>query len=94
MAGLFGSAGLCDYSTSKFAAIGFDESLRNELLRLGKHGVKTTVVCPYFVNTEMAIGIFQFAFYFQIWSFIAVSHFNTRNQSWNYSIFRTRICCK
>ena len=51
MAGYFGSPGLCDYCASKFAAVGFDESLRNELLRLGKTGVKTTVVCPFYVNS-------------------------------------------
>ena len=57
MAGLFGNAGLCDYCASKFAAFGFDESLRNELLRLGKDGVNTTVVCPYYINTGMFKGI-------------------------------------
>ena len=56
IAGLFGSADLCDYSASKFAVIGFDESLRNELMRLGKTGVKTTIVCPYFINTGMFAG--------------------------------------
>jgi short-subunit dehydrogenase len=59
MAGLFGNAGLCDYCASKFAAVGFDESLRNEILRLGKDGVKTTVVCPYYINTGMFQGIFR-----------------------------------
>lgn len=56
MAGLFGSAGLCDYCASKYACIGFDESLRNELLRLGKTGVKTTVVCPNYISTGMFNG--------------------------------------
>ena len=31
-AGLFGNAGLADYCASKFAAVGFDESLRWTLL--------------------------------------------------------------
>lgn len=50
-----GSAGLVDYCASKFGAYGFNESLRNELIRLGKNGIKTTVVCPTGVNT----GLFQ-----------------------------------
>ena len=77
MAGLFGNAGLCDYCASKFAAIGFDESLRNELLRLGKDGVNTTVVCPYYINTGMFKGItIQLAFGFKMCLFIAFSLFN------------------
>lgn len=57
MAGIFGQAGLCDYCASKFAAVGFDESLRNELINLNKTGVKTTVVCPYFIKTGMFEGV-------------------------------------
>jgi all-trans-retinol dehydrogenase (NAD+) len=57
MAGHFGGSGLCDYSASKFGAVGFDESLRNELVRLGKDGVKTTCVCPYYINTGMFDGV-------------------------------------
>jgi all-trans-retinol dehydrogenase (NAD+) len=55
-AGLIGVRGLVDYSASKFAAFGFDESLRMELRRLGS-GVKTTVVCPFFINTGMFRGV-------------------------------------
>jgi all-trans-retinol dehydrogenase (NAD+) len=40
-AGVIGSAGLADYSASKYAAIGFDESLRIELSN-NKSNVKTT----------------------------------------------------
>lgn len=57
MAGHFGTAGLCDYCASKFAVVGFDESLRNELIRMNKTGVKTTVVCPYYINTGMFNGV-------------------------------------
>ncbi|CAF1021735.1 unnamed protein product [Brachionus calyciflorus] len=57
MAGIFGTAGLCDYCASKYAAVGFDESLRMELLRLDKTGVKTTLVCPYYINTGMFDGV-------------------------------------
>ena len=56
IAGLFGTPGLCDYCASKFAVVGFDESLRNELLHTGKTGVKTTLVCPYYINTGMFKG--------------------------------------
>ncbi|RNA42644.1 epidermal retinol dehydrogenase 2-like [Brachionus plicatilis] len=55
-AGMFGAAGLVDYCSSKFAAVGFDEALRNELLRIEKTGVKTTVVCPNVINTGMFQG--------------------------------------
>lgn len=57
VAGLFGTAGLVDYCSSKFAAVGFDESLRNELSRLGKTGVKTTCINPYYINTGMFDGV-------------------------------------
>jgi all-trans-retinol dehydrogenase (NAD+) len=55
-AGLIGVARQTDYSASKFAAVGFDESLRNEL-RQRAPGVKTTVVCPYFIDTGMFEGV-------------------------------------
>ncbi|XP_045570541.1 short chain dehydrogenase/reductase family 16C, member 5a isoform X1 [Salmo salar] len=55
-AGLIGVNGLADYCASKFAAIGFAESVALELLATGKDGVKTTIVCPYFINTGMFDG--------------------------------------
>ncbi|XP_069477175.1 epidermal retinol dehydrogenase 2 isoform X2 [Ambystoma mexicanum] len=55
-AGLIGVNGLADYCASKFAAIGFAESVGLEMLDLGKKGVKTTIVCPYFINTGMFDG--------------------------------------
>jgi all-trans-retinol dehydrogenase (NAD+) len=48
---------LSDYCASKFGAVGFDDALRNELYRLGKTGVKTTVVCPFYINTGMFDGV-------------------------------------
>lgn len=54
--GLIGVARLADYSASKFAAFGFDESLRMELRRM-KSRVRTTVVCPYYINTGMFAGV-------------------------------------
>ena len=56
-AGQIGAAGLVDYCGSKFAAVGIDESLRMELTKLGKTGIKTTCVCPYFINTGMFDGV-------------------------------------
>ena len=57
MAGFFGNAGLGDYCASKFAAVGFEESFRNELVKMNKTGVKTTLVCPYYINTGMFDGV-------------------------------------
>ena len=51
LAGHIGVHKLVDYCASKFAAVGFDESLRIELEKLGVRGVKTTVVCPYFIQS-------------------------------------------
>lgn len=55
-AGLIGVNGLADYCASKFAAVGFAESVALELLADGNDGVKTTIVCPYFINTGMFNG--------------------------------------
>jgi all-trans-retinol dehydrogenase (NAD+) len=52
---LMGVAKLADYAASKWAAMGFDESLRFELAKLAP-SVRTTVVCPYYVNTGMFAG--------------------------------------
>uniref|UniRef100_A0A3Q2W9D1 Retinol dehydrogenase 20 n=1 Tax=Haplochromis burtoni TaxID=8153 RepID=A0A3Q2W9D1_HAPBU len=52
--GLFSTA--CDYCASKFAAVGFHESLAHELLSEEVEGVKTTLVCPYIVDTGMFEG--------------------------------------
>ena len=55
-AGLIGVPGLSDYCASKFAAVGFHESLRAELRRTAP-GVRATLVCPFFVNTGMFAGV-------------------------------------
>jgi len=55
-AGLVGTSRLVDYCASKHAAVGFDESLRLELRRLGSN-VKTTVVCPFYISTGMFAGV-------------------------------------
>lgn len=55
-AGLVGVARQTDYSASKHAAVGFDESLRVELHQTAP-GVVTTVVCPYYIDTGMFAGV-------------------------------------
>ncbi|XP_030302052.1 epidermal retinol dehydrogenase 2-like [Calypte anna] len=55
-AGLVGVSHLSDYCASKFGAVGFAESIFFELRDLGKTGVKTTIVCPFFINTGMFDG--------------------------------------
>ena len=55
-AGLIGVSRLTDYSASKWAAVGLDESLRMEL-RDGASAIRTTVVCPYFIDTGMFRGV-------------------------------------
>ena len=54
-AGLVGVARQTDYSASKWAAVGFDESLRSELRRTAP-ALRTTVVCPFYINTGMFDG--------------------------------------
>lgn len=54
--GLIGVPGLTDYSATKFAAVGFDESLRAELKKRAPR-LRTTVVCPYFIDTGMFEGV-------------------------------------
>ena len=55
-AGLAGTSKLTDYCSSKFAAVGFDESLRVELKRQESR-VVTTVVCPFYTDTGMFAGV-------------------------------------
>ncbi|NWR59046.1 RDHE2 dehydrogenase, partial [Bucorvus abyssinicus] len=55
-AGLIGVNFLSDYCASKFAAVGFAESVDFEMRDLAKNGIKTTIVCPYIINTGMFNG--------------------------------------
>jgi all-trans-retinol dehydrogenase (NAD+) len=55
-AGISGTAKLVDYCSSKFAAVGFDDALRVELRRLNTQ-IKTTVVCPFYIDTGMFEGV-------------------------------------
>lgn len=54
-AGLVGAHRLTDYTASKHAAVGFDDALRAELRRLAPV-VRTTVACPFYVDTGMFAG--------------------------------------
>ncbi len=54
--GLIGVNRLADYCASKFAVFGFDESLRMEFKTRGLN-IKTTVVCPFYINTGMFEGV-------------------------------------
>ncbi|CAF4543883.1 unnamed protein product [Rotaria sp. Silwood1] len=49
-AGLTGASGLVDYCSSKFAAVGLHEALT-----LKKTDIKTTVVCPSFIDTDIVL---------------------------------------
>jgi all-trans-retinol dehydrogenase (NAD+) len=53
---LIGVARLCDYAASKWAAMGFDESLRAELRKTAP-ALRTTIVCPYYIDTGMFRGV-------------------------------------
>lgn len=55
-AGLAGTSKLTDYCSNKFAAVGFDESLRVELKRMNSK-VVTTVICPFYTDTGMFEGV-------------------------------------
>ncbi|XP_077208476.1 epidermal retinol dehydrogenase 2-like isoform X2 [Paroedura picta] len=56
-AALTGVNKLSDYCASKGAVIRLMETIAFELQAAGKKGIKTTIVCPYFVNTDLIFGI-------------------------------------
>lgn len=62
--GLMGGAKLTDYCASKFAIVGFYESLRLELAARGgrRNGITPICVCPYVIDTGMFDGIFEATF--------------------------------
>lgn len=55
-AGTCGVAGLVDYCASKFGAVGTAEALYMELRKL-KSQVRSTLICPYYINTGMFDGV-------------------------------------
>ena len=42
-----------EYCASKFAVVGFNESLRREMKELGFDDIKTVILCPFMVDTGM-----------------------------------------
>ncbi|KFQ09186.1 Epidermal retinol dehydrogenase 2, partial [Leptosomus discolor] len=56
IAGLLGLYRASDYTASKSAIIGMLETLDWELYYAGKRGIKTTIVCPNFVNSKLIRG--------------------------------------
>lgn len=56
-AGLTGVPGISSYCASKFAVVGWTESLRMEVKKLGKKNVRFTTICPSFVATGMFEGV-------------------------------------
>jgi len=65
-AGLTGVAGLVDYCASKYAAVGTGEALHAELRKLGKTGVTSLIVCPYYINTGMFDGVQSYSVWLPI----------------------------
>lgn len=55
-AGLVGVSRQADYSPSKFAAVGFAQSLRAELRHRGSN-VHTLLYCPFYISTGMFEGV-------------------------------------
>ncbi|NWV54246.1 RDHE2 dehydrogenase, partial [Daphoenositta chrysoptera] len=56
IAGLPGLYREADYCASKSAIIGMMEAINSELYHGGKRGVKTTIICPYFISTKLSKG--------------------------------------
>ncbi|NWT18755.1 RDHE2 dehydrogenase, partial [Vireo altiloquus] len=55
-AGLLGFYRGTDYCPSKSAIIGLMEAINSELFHEGKCGIKTTIICPYFISTKLSKG--------------------------------------
>ncbi|NXC66502.1 RDHE2 dehydrogenase, partial [Anhinga anhinga] len=54
--GLLGIHRMSGYAGSKYAVIGMMEAIDSELYHAGKQGIKTTIICPYFIDTKLARG--------------------------------------
>jgi all-trans-retinol dehydrogenase (NAD+) len=55
--GLMGTYACTDYSATKFATVGFHESLFSELQYHGHGFIGMTLVCPYYIDTGMFSGV-------------------------------------
>jgi len=60
-AGLIGAVKMTEYCATKFAVFGMNESIRREFKKMRATGVKTTVVCPGYINTGLFEGFKQSA---------------------------------
>ena len=45
------------YASSKWAALGFSDSIREELRLAGHHHVRVTAICPSYLDTTMFAGV-------------------------------------
>ncbi|NXO76291.1 RDHE2 dehydrogenase, partial [Sitta europaea] len=54
--GLMGLYRASDYCASKSAVVGMMEAISSELYHEGKRGIKTTIICPYFISTRLTKG--------------------------------------
>ncbi|WP_067541839.1 SDR family oxidoreductase [Nocardia crassostreae] len=61
-AGLVSNPRMSVYAASKWAALGWSDSVRLELEQAGKEHVKFTTVCPTYINTGMFDGAKGFLF--------------------------------
>jgi all-trans-retinol dehydrogenase (NAD+) len=55
-AGFVANPRMAAYAASKWAAVGFSDSVRVELEQAGHDHVKVTTVCPYYIKTGMFDG--------------------------------------
>ncbi|XP_005418383.1 epidermal retinol dehydrogenase 2-like [Geospiza fortis] len=55
-AGFLGLYMQSDYGASKAAIITMMEAINSELYHGGKRGIKTTIICPYFISTTLSKG--------------------------------------
>lgn len=56
-AGLVSNPKMSIYAASKWAAVGWSDSLRLELTRTGHGNIKVTTVCPTYISTGMFEGV-------------------------------------
>ncbi|MEV5832973.1 SDR family oxidoreductase [Nocardia sp. NPDC052112] len=61
-AGLVSNPRMSVYAASKWAALGWSDSVRIELEHAGNHHVRITTVCPTYINTGMFDGAKGFLF--------------------------------
>ncbi|XP_064548557.1 short-chain dehydrogenase/reductase family 16C member 6 [Drosophila montana] len=55
--GMLGTYGCSDYAATKYACIGFHESLLTDLKAHGYDQIQMSLICPYYINTGMFSGV-------------------------------------